>query len=108
MLRSCSRPESQDIWNGNVPILINSLAIDGTYVLQNKEAGFFSKGGMKIAKVPVTPKEALNSDLMGLMEKRRCQKFMEVMHNFEEKDPKTHEKIDFNKPAKLMFEKFGL
>ncbi len=35
--------------------IINS-AIDGTYVLQNKEGGFFSKGGMKISKVPVTPK----------------------------------------------------
>jgi len=37
----------------------NSLfysAIDGTYVLQNKEGGFFSKGGLKIFKVPVTPK----------------------------------------------------
>jgi len=30
--------------------------IDGTYVLQNKEGGFFSKGGLKIFKVPVTPK----------------------------------------------------
>jgi RAB protein geranylgeranyltransferase component A len=30
---------------------------------------------------------------MGMMEKRRCQKFMEAMQNFEEKDPKTHEKI---------------
>jgi RAB protein geranylgeranyltransferase component A len=45
---------------------------------------------------------------MGMMEKRRCQKFMEAMQNFEEKDPKTHEKIETNKPAKLMFEKFGL
>lgn len=68
-------------------------SIDGTYVLQNKEAGFFSKGGLKIAKVPVTPKEALSSDLMGMMEKRRCQKFMEAMQNFEENNPKTHEKI---------------
>jgi hypothetical protein len=32
------------------------LAIDGTYVLQNKESGFFSKGGIQIAKVPVTAK----------------------------------------------------
>lgn len=82
MLKFYSKLESQDIWNGNVHSLINHLAIDGTYVLQNKEAGFFSKGGMKIAKVPVTPKEALSSDLMGMMEKRRCQKFMEVMQNF--------------------------
>ncbi len=30
------------------------------------------------------------------------------MQNFEENNPKTHEKIDGAKPAKLMFEKFGL
>jgi len=63
---------------------------------------------LKIAKVPVTPKEALSSDLMGMMEKRRCQKFMEAMQNFEENNPKTHEKIDMKSPAKIMFEKFGL
>ena len=51
-------------WKG---ISNNNLAIDGTYVLQNKEGGFFSKGGIKIAKVPVTPKEALASDLMGML-----------------------------------------
>lgn len=46
---------------------INYLAIDGTYVIQNKEGGFFSKGGLKMAKVPVTAKEALSSELMGLL-----------------------------------------
>jgi Rab GDP dissociation inhibitor len=35
----------------------------------------FSKGGPKISKVPATDKEALNSDLMGLLEKRRCKNF---------------------------------
>jgi Rab GDP dissociation inhibitor len=49
--------------------------VDGTYVFQMKEGGFFSKGGAKIEKVPATPKEALSSDLMGMFEKRRCQKF---------------------------------
>jgi len=57
--------------------------IDGTYVLQNKEGGFFSKGGLKIAKVPVTAKEALASDLMGMLEKRRFQKFLEAIQNYE-------------------------
>jgi len=37
-----------------------------------KEGGIFSKGGPKIEKVPGTPKEALSSDLMSFMEKRRC------------------------------------
>ena len=77
-------------------------------MLQNKEAGFFSKGGMKIFKVPVTPKEALSSDLMGLLEKRRCQKFLEAVQNFEEGKPKTYEGIKIDAPGKVMLEKFGL
>jgi hypothetical protein len=40
-------------------------AIDGTYVLQNKEGGFFSKGGLKIAKVPVTAKRGISFRLDG-------------------------------------------
>lgn len=88
--------------------IYNNPAIDGTYVIQNKEGGFFSKGGMKIEKVPVTPKEALASDLMGLLEKRRCQKFLEAMQTFEEGNPKTYGGIDPEKPAKLMFDKYGL
>lgn len=71
-------------------IFCNS-AIDGTYVLQNKEGGFFTKGGLKIAKVPVTAKEALASDLMGMLEKRRFQKFLESIQTFEEGNPKTHQ-----------------
>lgn len=50
--------------------------IDGTYVIQNKEGGFFSKGGLKMARVPVTAKEALSSELMGLLEKNRFRKFL--------------------------------
>lgn len=69
-------------------------AIDGTYVLQNKEGGFFSKGGLKIAKVPVTAKEALASDLMGMLEKRRFQKFLEAISNFEEGNQKTYQGND--------------
>lgn len=82
--------------------------IDGTYVLQNKEGGFFSKGGLKIAKVPVTAKEALASDLMGMLQKRRFQKFLEAIQGYDEKDPKTYQGVEANKPAKFMFEKFGL
>ena len=69
------------------------LAIDGTYVIQNKEGGFFSKGGLKMAKVPVTAKEALSSDLMGMLEKNRFRKFIEAVQNFEEGKPKTYSGI---------------
>lgn len=58
--------------------------------------------------MPVTPKEALASDLMGLFEKRRCQKFLEAVQNFEENDPKTHAGIKLNAPAKEMLAKYEL
>jgi Rab GDP dissociation inhibitor len=62
-------------------------------VLQNKEAGLFSKGGNKIAKVPMTAQEALTSDLMGILEKNRFQKFLEVVQAFEVSNPSTHQGI---------------
>ena len=107
MSKFSSRPECHDTLNGSVLIYLIA-AIDGTYVLQNKEGGFFSKGGIKIAKVPVTPKEALASDLMGMLEKRRFQKFLEAIQSIEEDKPKTYSGIDLQKPSKLMFDKFGL
>jgi Rab GDP dissociation inhibitor len=68
-----------------------NTGIDGTFVFQTKEKGFFSKGGYKIEKVPATDSEALRSDLMGLFEKRRCKKFFTFVQNFEPNNPKTHE-----------------
>lgn len=50
----------------------------------------------------------MSSDLMGLFEKRRCQKFLEVIQNFEEKDPKTHANIKIQAPAKEMLAKYEL
>ena len=45
---------------------------------------------------------------MGLLEKRRFQKFLEAVQNFEEGNPKTYGGIEPEKPAKLMFDKYGL
>ena len=43
---------------------------------------------------------------MGLFEKRRCQKFLEAVQNFEENNPKTHSGIKLNAPAKEMLAKY--
>jgi Rab GDP dissociation inhibitor len=58
--------------------------VEGSYVLK----------GNKIEKVPATDKEALSSDLMGFFEKRACKNFMVFVQNFDEANPKTHEKFD--------------
>eukprot|EP00759_Apiculatamorpha_spiralis_P030817 PhF_6_TR32399/c0_g1_i1/m.48069/K17255/GDI1_2; Rab GDP dissociation inhibitor len=42
------------------------MVVDGSYVQQGK----------KLYQVPVTPEEALSSNLMGFFEKRRCAKFL--------------------------------
>lgn len=43
------------------------LPVNGTFVMQHEEAGFFSSAKNKICKVPSNDSEALKSKLMGLM-----------------------------------------
>jgi len=73
------------------------------------EGSFVFRGG-KVYKVPATDSEALQSQLMGLFEKRRCQKFLQFVQGFEKEDPKTHNKLDLSKktPRELMSKDFGL
>jgi Rab GDP dissociation inhibitor len=83
--------------------------VDGTFVYQNKEAGFFSKGGVQISKVPGTPEEAIKSDLMGLLEKNRCKNLFSYVQKYDPQNPKTHEKIDATKePFAALVKKFDL
>ena len=56
--------------------------VDGIYVYQYNKGGFFTKEGGKIEKVPATGKEALNSNLMSLFEKKRCHSFMNFVQDF--------------------------
>lgn len=84
-------------------------SVDGTYVFQMQEGGFFSKGGPTIQKVPGNDSEALKSDLMGLLEKRRCQKFFIYVQNYNAADPKTHDGLNLQKePFSTLVKKFDL
>lgn len=47
--------------------------------------------------MPATDVEALKSPLMVLFEKRRARKFFINVQDYEEKDPKSHEKLDLTK-----------
>ncbi|XP_017618369.1 guanosine nucleotide diphosphate dissociation inhibitor At5g09550 isoform X3 [Gossypium arboreum] len=78
---------------------LNFKAVDGSYVYKKK----------KIYKVPATDVEALKSPLMGLFEKRRARKFFIYVQDYDENDPKSHEKLDLNKvTAKELISKYGL
>jgi len=83
--------------------------VDGTYVYQVKEAGFFSKGGVRIEKVPATAQEALSSDLMGLLEKNRCKNFLAYVQKYDAKNPETHKGINAQaEPFSALIKKFDL
>lgn len=47
--------------------------------------------------MPATDMEVLKSPLMGIFEKRRARKFVIYVHNYDEKDPKTHEGMDLTR-----------
>jgi Rab GDP dissociation inhibitor len=74
-------------------------AVDGSFVVQ---AG-------KVYKVPSTSAEALKSSLMGILEKRRCGKFLEFVGDYELEDPKTHKGYDLTKmTSRALFKEYGL
>jgi len=75
-------------------------AVDGSFVVNSG----------KVYKVPSTSGEALKSSLMGILEKRRCGKFLEFVGDCDEKDPKKNkEGWDLTKiTSRDVFKHFGL
>lgn len=90
-----------------VQILIKT---DVTRYLEFKSVdGSFVQNGGKVYKVPSTAGEALKSSLMGILEKRRCAKFLEYVGDYEENEPKTHKGYDLKKmTTAALFKEYGL
>lgn len=71
--------------------------------------GSFVQHSGKVYKVPSTSGEALKSSLMGILEKRRCGKFMEFLGAFDESDPSSTKGYNVDKmTARELFKEFGL
>ena len=92
----------------NVSQYLEWKAVDGTFVYQFHQAGVFSKAKGQIHKVPATTKEALSSDLMGLMEKNRCKKFFAFIQDYEINNPKSQNGLTPDMPFKDYIKKFSL
>ena len=92
----------------NVSQYLEWKAVDGTFVYQFDKGGMFSKAKGVIHKVPATTSEAVKSDLMGLLEKRRCKNFFQYVQDFELDNPKTHDGVNPEGPFKDVIKKFGL
>jgi len=92
----------------NVSQYLEWKAVDGTFVYQFDKGGMFSKAKGVIHKVPATAAEALKSDLMGLMEKRRCKNFFQFIQDYEVDNPKTQNGLPPNTLFKDVIKKYGL
>jgi len=57
--------------------------IEGSYVCKRDKASF------KVSKVPANETEALKSDLLGMLEKRRFKNFLNFVDKFDQDDPTT-------------------
>ncbi|CAO3600365.1 unnamed protein product [Absidia cylindrospora] len=68
---------------------------DVTRYLEFKQiSGSFMYKDGKISHMPTNEAEAIASPLMGLLEKRRLQKFFEFIQNYKADDESTHEGVD--------------
>eukprot|EP01136_Pigoraptor_vietnamica_P016812 Opistho-1_new@61165 len=92
-------------------LLVKMLIItDVTRYLEFKsvEGSYVFKGG-KLHKVPVTEKEALASNLMGLFEKRRFRSFLMWAHDFDPNKRETWQGVDpYRTKMQEVYDKFGL
>lgn len=60
-------------------------------------------------KVPGTPREAMTSSLMGLLEKNRCRSFFSYVQNYVLEDKSTHSSLDLTTmPMAALYKYFGL
>lgn len=83
-------------------------SVDGTYVYQFQEAGFFSDAKY-IHKVPANDKEALSSNLMTLLEKNRTKNFFQFVQGWNSENTGTWQGVDPNKHSmQQVYDKFGL
>lgn len=83
---------------------------DVTRYLEFKQiAGSFVYKDGSISHMPANETEAIASPLMGLVEKRRLQKFFEFIQNYKKDDDSTHDGVDFETITMAdLYKKFGL
>lgn len=87
---------------------LNWKSVDASYVYQWQKGGLFSSEGGVIEKVPANDKEALTSNLMSFLEKRRCQNFFIYVKNFDPKNPATWDNRNPKQPFVQFVKDFGL
>ncbi len=78
----------------DVSLYLNWKCVDGIYIYQWSEGGWFKNKGAKIIKVPSNDKEALSSSLISMTEKLACKSFFVYVQNFEPEKKETWKKYN--------------
>lgn len=83
--------------------------VDASYVCQQQKAGWIKAAQMAVCKVPTNPTDALKSQLMGMMEKKRVITMYKFINGVDEKDSNTWGGMDLNAtPFSEVYAKFGV
>lgn len=94
--------------NGLLVKLLIHTGVTRYLEFKNVEGSYVFKGG-KIAKVPIDQKEAMTSDLMGMLDKRRFRNFLLWIQEVKEDEPKTWKDFNpFTAPMKDLYKKHSL
>ncbi|CAN8025507.1 unnamed protein product, partial [Ixodes persulcatus] len=95
--------------NGQLVKLLIHTGVTRYLEFKSVEGSYVYKSGGKIYKVPADEKEALQSSLMGIFEKRRFRNFLVFVQDYNVDDPKTWKDVDSNvTTGAQLYEKFGL
>jgi Rab GDP dissociation inhibitor len=76
--------------NGEIVRFLTHTGVTRYLEFKQISGSYVYKDG-SIYRVPASEAEAISSSLLGIMEKRRVQKFFEFIQNWKEIDPSTHE-----------------
>jgi Rab GDP dissociation inhibitor len=94
--------------NGQLVKLLIHTGVTRYLEFKSVEGSYVYKSG-KISKVPADDKEALNSDLMGIFEKRRFRNFLIYVQDLKEDDPRTWKDMDPTRTTMFqIYAKFNL
>jgi Rab GDP dissociation inhibitor len=76
--------------NGEIVRFLTHTGVTRYLEFKQINGSYVYKDG-SIYRVPASEAEAISSSLLGLMEKRRVQKFFEFIQNWQEIDPSSHQ-----------------
>ncbi|CAD5124948.1 DgyrCDS13191 [Dimorphilus gyrociliatus] len=95
--------------NGELVKLLIHTGVTRYLEFKPIEGSYVYKKGSGICKVPSNETEAMKSEMMGLLEKRRFQKFLQFCSEVDEKDESTWKNMDLrNIKTNEFYDKFGL